>query len=197
MAHNIIVLFKNPIEGKVKTRLGATIGDEKALMVYLELLEHTFKVARSVAGAQIHLFFSDFIDTRLQHIGSEDGLYLQSKGTLGQKMIHAFETVHDSGDKTIIIGSDCPGLTPEIIEQAFSSLAHFSIVLGPANDGGYYLLGLNEPDEGLFEGIRWSTDQVMKQTYQKAIQSGKSVKLLIALSDVDTEDDLHLLDQYI
>lgn len=197
MAHNIIVLFKNPIEGKVKTRLGATIGDEKALMVYLELLEHTFKVARSVAGAQLHLFFSNFIDSRLQHIGSEDELYLQVKGSLGEKIIHAFETVHEPGDKTIIIGSDCPGISSELIQQAFSNLDNFSIVLGPAEDGGYYLLGLNDPDSSLFEGINWSTDQVLKQTYQKAITSGKSVKLLITLSDVDTEDDLHLLDQYI
>lgn len=197
MAQNIIVLFKNPIEGKVKTRLGATIGDEKALMVYLELLQHTFQVARSVTGAQLHLFFSDFIDTRLQHIGSEDELYLQSKGSLGDKIKNAFETVHEPGDKTIIIGSDCPGITPQLIQQAFVHLETFPLVLGPAEDGGYYLLGINELDHSLFEGISWSTDQVLKQTYQKAIQSGKSVKLLIALSDVDTEDDLHLLDQYI
>ncbi len=197
MAQNIIVLFKNPIEGKVKTRLGATIGDEKALMVYLELLEHTFKVARAVQGTYLHLFFSDFIDSRLQHIGAEDELYLQVKGSLGEKINHAFETVHQEGDKTIIIGSDCPGISTDLIQQAFTVLDNFSIVLGPAEDGGYYLLGLNEKDSSLFEGISWSTDQVLKQTYQKAIQAEKSVKLLISLSDIDTEDDLHLLDEYI
>lgn len=197
MAQNIIVLFKNPIERKVKTRLAATIGHEKALMVYLELLEHTFKVARSVSGVQVHLFFSDFIDSRLPHIGSDDELYLQVKGSLGEKMNHAFETVHAEGDKTIIIGSDCPGITSELIENAFSQLDNFSLVLGPAEDGGYYLLGIKKLDSSLFEGISWSTDQVLKQTSQKAIQTGYSVKLLIPLSDVDTEDDLHLLDQYI
>lgn len=196
MARNIIILFKNPIEGKVKTRLGATIGDEKALMVYLELLEHTFKVARSVPGVQLHLFYSDFIDTRMQHIGSEDELYLQSKGSLGEKIKNAFEIVHKPGDKTLIIGSDCPGISPDLIRQALDHLDTFSLVLGPAEDGGYYLLGLNKLDTALFEGIQWSTDQVLKQTYQKAIQRGNSVKLLISLSDIDTEDDLHLLEQY-
>lgn len=196
MARNIIILFKNPIEGKVKTRLGATIGDEKALMVYLELLEHTFRVARSVSGVQLHLFYSDFIDIRLPHIGSDDELYLQTKGSLGEKIKNAFETVHKPADQTIIIGSDCPGISSELIQQAFEYLDTFSLVLGPAEDGGYYLLGQTNVDLSLFEGIDWSTDKVLKQTYQKAIQRGNSVKLLIALSDVDTEDDLHLLEQY-
>ena len=116
--------------------------------------------------------------------------HLQVEGDLGLKMRSAFEKVIDSTSKAIIIGSDCYDLTAEIINEAFEALDNNDLVVGPANDGGYYLLGMKKLQPELFESIAWSTEGVVVQTGKKAKQRGVKVKSLQELVDIDNIDDL-------
>ena len=106
-------------------------------------------------------------------------------------MKNAFSDLFDQGySKVLIIGTDCPELSPEIIIAAFDSLNTHDIVIGPARDGGYYLLGMKKLCPDLFNNISWSTDQVLQQTLRACVDSGLSNRLLDELSDIDNEEDL-------
>jgi hypothetical protein len=169
--------------------LAKTEGDEVALGVYKDLIEKCRNEAIQV-NANRYLFYSDEI--------REDGWSqadfikkLQSKGDLGNKMQDAFREVFNTGDsKTLIIGSDCFDLTAEIIERAFEKLAVNDIVIGPANDGGYYLLGMKGYHKEIFDGIDWSTEVVFEQTVQKARNKNLSIGKLEELIDIDNIYDL-------
>ena len=111
-------------------------------------------------------------------------------------MKKAFETVFSlGGKKAVIIGSDCPQITPTIIEQAFSSIEHVDVAIGPAQDGGYYLLGMKKPQPFLFDGKQWSTASVFADTITDIANSGLTFFELPMLSDLDNASDLHLLDE--
>ncbi len=186
----LIIFLKNPEEGYVKTRLASQIGDAEALSVYHQLLEHTRNVALE-CGADLHLFYSDFIDEEDKWPGTDFTKHRQMGNTLGEKMLNAFETIAEQGyEKMVIIGSDCPEITPRIINDAFSRLNEYDVVIGPAMDGGYYLLGMNVVYEQLFGGIDWSSEHVFDQTIYVMQQEGIIWYEMPILSDVDTEDDL-------
>jgi len=116
--------------------------------------------------------------------------HLQSEGDLGIKMKKAFNHVLQIHSKAVIIGSDCPEISSEIIEDAFKKLDEFDCVIGPTTDGGYYLLGMKKFNPLLFENIEWSTDKVFKQTQMKLNEAQQNYSLLVTLTDVDTIDDL-------
>jgi uncharacterized protein len=118
-------------------------------------------------------------------------LFPQNGKFLGERMANAFREAFSLGaQKAVIIGTDCVEISDEIISQAFDTLYKVDVVLGPAEDGGYYLVGLKEPMPEIFRGIHWSTNLVLNQTLKKLEQKGLKFKLLKTLRDVDTVRDL-------
>lgn len=193
MNRAIIIFIKNPVLGKVKTRLAKTIGDERALEVYEELLAHTATESARVKADRF-VFYSDFIpdsDETWSH--SEFNYELQEGEDLGERMNNAFEFIFSLGYKQVlIIGSDCFDLTFDLIEKAFKEFDESEIVIGPAKDGGYYLLGLTSLLPELFQNKKWSTQTVFDDTLNDLIQLKKGWFELPILSDIDTEEDLQL-----
>lgn len=190
MNNQLIIFAKNPVLGKVKTRLAATLGNEKALEVYKELLAHTCDISSKV-NAQKVVFYSDFIEKDDLWGKADFDQAIQNGEDLGKRMSNAFKEVFNTFDgKVIIIGTDCKELSTEIIDQAFNALEFVDIVLGPALDGGYYLIGMKSLNENLFENIAWSTSTVLEQTVGQINTRKLSFLLLKALSDIDTEEDL-------
>lgn len=191
--NNIIIFIKNPVLGKVKTRLAATVGDEKALEIYQRLLDVTRKTVTKV-NANYHLFYSDVIDMDDDWDIQDFDKYLQQGNDLGERMSAAFRNIFSQNDgsvlqKVVIIGSDCPALTPDILEMAFTILGDSDVVVGPTFDGGYHLLGMKEYHPELFENITWSTDTVYQETNDKARELQLNIADLPTLSDIDNEAD--------
>lgn len=194
MDNALIIFIKNPVKGKVKTRLAITIGDDMALAIYQKLLKHTLNIVEHIAADKF-IFFSDAIDESIGYSNTPVHKVVQSGNDLGEKMKSAFVQLFKTGYKRItIIGTDCPGITANILEGAFSKLNNSDVVIGPANDGGYYLLGIKEMYNYLFEKIAWSTSAVLHSTIERCKTNNLSYCLLTALSDVDEEEDLVHLD---
>jgi hypothetical protein len=190
--NHLIIFVKNPVAGKVKTRLAKSVGDEKALEVYLHLLEVTRKAAEGVDCTR-HLFYSDKIDADDWSL-DQFNKHLQSGNDLGEKMKNAFHHILTLGAKrVIVIGSDCPEITPNIVKEAFAMLEEKDVCIGPAKDGGYYLLGMRELYSQLFEEKQWSTGSVFEDTLLDLMKNRLSYACLPPLSDVDTIYDLHLM----
>jgi uncharacterized protein len=193
MPDHLLIFVRNPILGKVKTRLASTVGNTEALRIYRELLQCTQDATKEL-NAQKCVYYSDFID--ITDVWDNE-LFLkrkQAEGDLGERMAAAFEAIFAGSDgngmnKAIIIGSDCPGLTKDLLENAFHRLDQYDVVIGPSTDGGYYLLGTREFVPKLFQGIPWSTEAVLETTLAAAAKAQKSYFCLPKLSDVDTEID--------
>ncbi len=190
MRKAIIIFIRNPILGKVKTRLAMCIGNEAALKVYIKLLQHTNVITKDL-DCDKYLFYADGIN---KTDSWNDQVYTkveQGEGGLGQKMKAAFEHVFNknSGD-VLIIGSDCYDLSQKLIENAFTTLKEADIVIGPAADGGYYLLGMKMLCPDLFKNINWSTDTVLKETIAVCDNLGLHYFLLPVLKDVDRQEDI-------
>ena len=190
MKKSLLIFVKNPIKGKVKTRLAATIGDQAALEIYNELLMYTENCTRAVFAHKT-VYYSDFLGAG--DMWSEE-IYDKSTQTgddLGERMANAFDDAFAKGTEQVaIIGSDCFEITAEIIEDAFNQLAYHDVVIGPALDGGYYLLALKSPCKELFKNIDWSTNKVFSQTLEICRKLGLETKTLKVLSDIDNESDL-------
>ncbi len=194
MNNALIIFVRNPELGKVKTRLATTIGNEKTLVVYNYLLQHTHDVAESIY-ADKYIFYTDQVNEN--DLWNSYHKLVQSDGDLGNKMKQAFQFVFKLGYTSVcIIGSDCLDLNTRIINQAFSTLKNNDVVLGPALDGGYYLLGMNNVETPLFVNKEWSTDSVIKKTIADCEQNNLSFALLETLSDIDTEEDLKNYPQF-
>ncbi len=189
MKNTLLIFIRNPKLGKVKTRLSQTLGDEEALRIYQILLEKT-RSAALACEAERYLFYSDFVDEQDDWSPASFQKKIQHFGDLGARMESAFQQTFDSGtQKVIIIGSDCPELSGETLQQAFDLLDTADFVLGPVPDGGYYLLGMSTLEPSVFHNIEWSTETVRAKTIEKILAVGKSYALLSMLSDVDTEED--------
>ncbi|RNC84384.1 MAG: glycosyltransferase [Balneola sp.] len=190
MERKLILFVKNPEFGKVKTRLAKTIGKEKALDVYQSLIRYTKKIAEPLS-VEKEVWYSNFIENK--DIWDEAGFQkrLQRGNDLGNRMSFALsQSVTNGGSKrVVIIGSDCAELDTDTIESAFDLLEKYSLVVGPAKDGGYYLIGMNQFYPELFEEIEWSTENVLEQTLSKAKTAEISYFLLKELNDVDTKED--------
>ncbi len=188
MSENCLIIFvKNPELGKVKTRLARTLGDEAALDIYKKLLHHTHTITHGLSCDK-KLYFSNHIE-KLEGWSEDYEPMVQSDGDLGEKMKSAFQTELSHYQKICIIGSDCAELRKIIIEAAFSALDQYDAVLGPANDGGYYLLGLKQMQASLFDDMPWSTDRVLTETKTRLQKSNLTIHLLPELIDVDTAED--------
>lgn len=189
MKNTLLIFIRNPQLGKVKTRLARTLGNEEALRIYQILLEKT-RLAALGCAAERWLLYSDFVDEQDAWLPESFQKQTQSPGDLGERMEAAFKKAFEAGaSKVAIIGSDCPELSGEVLEQAFALLDSNDFVLGPVPDGGYYLIGMRAFDPSVFQGIEWSTESVREKTLEKIASAGKSCAFLPLLTDVDTEED--------
>lgn len=195
MSKAIIVFQKNPEPGKVKTRLAATVGNENALRVYNVLVEHTHKLVAELSTAK-YLYFSNFVDEDQRWNAYQKRV--QKGNDLGLRMFNAIQEVKADGHtEIVVIGTDCFDLTVEILEQAFAALTNSDYAIGPAEDGGYYLIGTRSGDEAVFLGKTWSTEDVYAEAKNSIESIGKTLTELPILSDVDFEEDLKSLRQYL
>jgi hypothetical protein len=186
----LILFTKNPELGKVKTRLAKTIGNENALEIYKNLLQHTKEIALKV-NADKFLFYSNEINQNDQWENAIFNKKLQSGDDLGIRMKTAFSEVFALGYTSVcIIGSDCYELNSEIVTTAFDSLKQNDFVVGPTFDGGYYLLGMNKINNRVFEEVSWSTETVFETTISRINETKSSVFILEKLTDIDKEKDL-------
>lgn len=186
--HRLVVFIKNPVPGRVKTRLAADLGNEQALSIYRQLLAHTRAQALACAAERL-LFYSDTIDEQDEWPAAFFAKHLQQGDDLGARMAHALGQALAGAERAVLIGSDIPGLTADILAQAFDLLEGHDFVLGPAADGGYYLIGMRQPAAAVFEGIIWSTPTVLQATLERIQALGGSCSFLPMLSDIDTTAD--------
>jgi rSAM/selenodomain-associated transferase 1 len=186
-----MIFVKNAQIGKVKTRLAASIGDEAALDIYIKLLKHTAAVAQKT-DADKAVFYSSFIEENDEFNPYDFYKYLQSGEDLGKKMANAFiKAFARKYENVIIIGSDCLDLDENILQEAFIKLEHYDVVIGPALDGGYYLLGMKKYHPSFFENKQWSTNNVCIDTILDCKNHHLKYFLLKAISDVDVESDVN------
>ena len=184
----LMVFVRNPKLGTVKTRLAVTVGDKMALEIYMELMRHTAEVTQKLS-ADRKVFYSEKIEKYDVWTEMSFSKALQTKGTLGQRMENAFSSAFEQGyKKVLIVGSDLYSLKTSHIEKALEQLDKKEVVIGPAQDGGYYLLGLNKKLPALFCNKNWGTSSVLKETL-KDLRT-KSVALMEPLNDVDDFEDL-------
>jgi uncharacterized protein len=186
---NLLLIFtRNPELGKVKTRLAASIGDKNALEIYQLLLNHTHHIALQV-NMDCQVLYSEKV---IQNDIWENDIFqkkIQVQGNLGVKMQQAFEDAFASGyQKVIIIGSDIIELESQDINQAIVKLDLNDVVIGPAIDGGYYLLGMKQMIPNIFINKKWGTNTVLKDTVND-LQNLKC-EFLAQKNDIDTIDDL-------
>ena len=191
---HLLVFARVPALGRVKSRLAVGIGEPAALAVYHELLAITH-TAVAGAGVPATVWLADTAGPEPTVTEAQEWpdftTRCQQTGGLGQRMTAAFAAAFAAGaGRVAIIGTDCPGLRAAHLTQALMLLASHDVVLGPATDGGYYLLGLSQPQPQLFEKKAWSTDSVLADTLADAHRLGLRVALLAELRDVDTADDL-------
>jgi len=183
----LIIFLRLPEKGKVKTRLAATVGDDQALNIYQQLISYTLELA-SLSPQKVYLFFDGGLPTEADR-DVRFSYYKQSDGDLGMKMLNAISFVLNYHTKAIVIGSDCPDLSLAILTESFTRLEDNSVVLGPAIDGGYYLIGCKAVYPSLFEDIQWSTATVLNATIEKIKKEKLTYSLLETLSDIDSEED--------
>lgn len=187
----LIIFTRYPEVGKTKTRLIPALGEAGAAKLQQKLTEYTVQEASKVA-VNCRIYFSGGNQELMREwLGDSYAYYPQSEGDLGEKLIAALEeTCSENVEKVVIIGIDCPDLNADLIKQAFSELSDKDVVLGKAEDGGYYLIGLRDCIPALFQGITWGTDQVLQQTVAIAEKLGLEMSFLPMLNDIDTPEDL-------
>jgi len=193
-AKNLILIFtRNPELGKCKTRLAKTIGDENALTIYKILLQHTADVIEQIdcdkaVYYSVKVRDNDIWDNTIYQKHQQHG------NNLGLRMQNAFNNSFKVGyEKVLIVGSDLYDLKPKYIQEAFDNLDNHDVTIGPAEDGGYYLLGMKTLHPNIFENKDWGTETVRKDTLNDL--KNKSVFLLEELNDIDLYEDLKKYDQ--
>ena len=184
----LIIFTRNPELGQCKTRLAKTVGDASALNIYKYLLNHTAQICKCVKADRF-VFYSETIQHNDLWNANDFIKKLQSGSDLGERMTNAFLDLFNSGyKKVVIIGSDLLDLAPNQIEAAFKILETKDVVIGPAKDGGYYLLGLKEMHAQIFKEKAWGTSSVLKDTLNDL--QNTTYELLEELNDIDTFEDM-------
>jgi rSAM/selenodomain-associated transferase 1 len=191
----VIVFVRAPEPGRVKTRLAASIGAAAALAIYTRLAEATVREALALAaeGVQVRVHYTpaDAEPHVRAWLGDGPLLLRQSDGDLGRRMRDAFDRAFADGHRQVlIIGSDLPEMSAGLLRRAFEQLDAHLAVIGPAHDGGYYLLGMTRLIDGVFDGIAWSTPEVLDATLARLRAAGVNAAILPTLRDVDEVDDL-------
>jgi uncharacterized protein len=188
----LLVFVRAPELGRVKTRLAAELGAPLALAVHRYL---GCRVADAVRGLQHHRVIVHYTGNNgaasvRAWLGNDLCLRPQVKGNLGERMAAAIgAALADGASRVVIIGTDCPSLDSAAIETAFRALSDADVVLGPATDGGYYLIGMSHLYPSLFENVPWSSSETLRVTLERARELGLSLAILEERRDVDTADD--------
>jgi rSAM/selenodomain-associated transferase 1 len=189
--HHLIVYAKRPLPGYAKTRLGAVLGTEQSAGVYARLV-YTYlldllasgldSIELSLASPEDVPFFAEAFP--------ECQVTAQIDGDLGERMQASFDRAfEDRATHVVLTGSDIPGLSGTLVRRAFDALEAVPLTIGPASDGGYYLIGMRAPGAKLFERIAWSTDRVLAQTEARAHEHDLSIAYLPELDDMDCYED--------
>ena len=190
---SLIVFVRYPQKGKVKTRLAATIGNGKATEIYKAAAENIINEIKTVPNCNKYIFYSIKEEKDLIKKWLGKGFYYvhQEGNYLGERMQNAFGIVLGHGaEKAIILGTDIPEITSDTISNAITVLENSDTVIGPSNDGGYYLLGMKKFHSNLFENIEYSTSTVLNETIKKIKSAKLKNSTLNILHDIDIEDDL-------
>jgi rSAM/selenodomain-associated transferase 1 len=187
MQDALIVFVRKPELGGVKTRLAKEVGAHQALAIYEKLLRHTFEIIQSLPCDKYTFVSGEGITTFWDGYSC-----IQQKGDdLGARMHNAFDVLFKKGyHNLVIIGSDCLQLTTALLQQAFAQLQEHDVVIGPATDGGYYLLGMKQLHTQLFRNKSWSTATVYHHTVQDINEAHLKLFQLPMLSDVDEAADV-------
>ena len=192
---NLIVFGRYPTVGATKTRLIPALGPAGAAAAQKRLTEQTLAAARSLTatrGLRLTFCHEGGDHQRLAKWLDVNGLICvpQASGDLGHRMLRAMNAGFSQGaQRVVLVGTDIPELSADVMNQAFEQLRHHDLVIGPSTDGGYWLVGMNRP-ENIFDGIEWSTPSVLEQTLTRARQKGMAIGLLENLTDLDDPDDL-------
>jgi hypothetical protein len=185
-----IVFVKAPRPGTVKTRLGQTMGPEAACAAYRRLVETLLQALASLPEVELRFAPDDAEKEIRSWLRKGWHARPQGGGDLGQRMQRAFADAFAEGaSRVVIVGSDCPEVVAGDIRQAWNELTNYDVVIGPAIDGGYWLIGLAREQPGLFQNIPWSSENVLAETLRRAKDADLRIQLLRILSDVDTEKD--------
>jgi rSAM/selenodomain-associated transferase 1 len=190
----LIIFARAPIPGRAKTRLIPALGEKGAATLQQCLLENTLVTVSSLQTCRLELWCTP--DTSHPSFRRLDNkyplsLYQQQGNDLGERMAHAMQRALRESRNAIIIGTDCPELTGDDITQAAATLQQgYDAVIGPAVDGGYYLLGLKRYEPSLFQNIRWGTDSVFRQTLERLARAGMAYQTLKTKHDLDRPADL-------
>jgi rSAM/selenodomain-associated transferase 1 len=191
-----IVFARAPEPGRVKTRLAATLGDADALAIYHRLGTHTLRVVRAAAerqpGSRVVVYHApaEASHAMAAWLGHDLEYRPQCGGDLGARMANAVAAELSRGAaNVVVVGTDCPELDADVLTRAVASLEDVDVALGPATDGGYYLLATRRTHPALFQGIPWSSADTLRHTLAAAARSGVAVRLLDERSDIDTADD--------
>lgn len=190
----LLIFLRWPEPGAVKTRLARDIGNQEAAEVYRHLAERTLDAARSLADrCRAVAFYTPQERGRdiERWVGPDFECLPQIEGDLGARMAAAFRYVFEAGAaRAVIIGTDCPFITSDLLDRSFHLLNENDIVIGPAKDGGYYLLGMKVLRRELFKGIPWSSSEVFRVTLDRIRRAGWACAQLPELFDVDRVEDL-------
>ena len=196
MTDSVLIMVRYPVAGKAKTRLAADMGPEKAAEFYRicarQILSGAGRLPNKIAK---YIFFTDIGDRRNVEEWAGPGFNFKAQAgeDLGERLINAFGEVFSvAAGKAVIIASDVPDISADMINRAIEALDCNDIVLGPSHDGGYYLLGMNKPHEELFRGIPWSTPEVTERTLARAGEMGLTACLLPTLIDIDNFEDFKM-----
>ncbi len=186
-----MVFAKAPILGQVKTRLQPLFSQQQSVELHQQLVHGCLQVAAMVGNYSTDLWVGSEHDWWASLSEQYDvDLLLQRGNDLGERMSQAFEQTLPGVDKALLIGTDCPFITEGYLLEAFAQLDNCDVVIGPAEDGGYVLIGLSANQPALFQGISWGTDQVLAETINLIDQHRLSYVLLPVLRDIDRPEDV-------
>ena len=189
MKQALVFFVKNPILGKVKTRIAKDSGDLEALNIYKELLKITKNTTDSL-DIQVYIFYDQWIARNDMWSGHQYHFRTQQGHDLGERMLHAFSHLFKEGfGQVVLMGSDCPYILKSHLLDAFNSLSSHDVVFGPTYDGGYYLIGMNELQPRLFLNMKWSIDTVLDCSLERVTDQNLNFHLLEKLEDIDHWED--------
>ncbi len=197
---HLIIFTRYPEPGKTKTRLIPALGDVGAADLQRQMTEYTIfgvkELQRKTALSTEVRFAGGNLQLMQDWLGSELVYHSQGEGDLGERLVRSlFDAFQSGAEQVVIIGTDCPGVNSQILKTAFEQMQTFELVLGPAIDGGYYLIGLRHLVPELFVNIEWGTSQVLQQTVEIARKLNLSHVYLPPLADVDRPEDLPIWEQ--
>ena len=201
MNERLIIFTRNPEPNRCKTRLIPSLGPEGAAELHQSMTTHTLDVASRFCTqrpVQLHVEFDAHDGAPFQSsMGNKSMFRRQAEGDLGTRLAWAFRRAFDEGaERVVLIGTDCPGITGRLLESSFGLLEHQDVVLGPASDGGYYLMGLQSHEPALFDAMPWGSSKVLAETLIRAERHRLGTALLPTLDDVDRPEDLAVWERF-